>query len=249
MKVSKNELSAALKKSFEGLGFSYGDYIDAAAMVSWTQMTGLNGLELLDRALPFLDSATGQSRALSYSSDSAIPVLDAKGASCLLCASQMIDLACALACNNQSVTLRLDNCRNRLFVLERLSNAAQRGLNLAAGWYRQNNFYMATIAAGESFPILKTFPCKIEDLEIEQSLFIICTIDQASLPDLMAEVLPIQVCHQTGNIYSSESLQQAWADALEQGIDMPSTLWEKLSQLTARVLVESTESSRAGAGE
>lgn len=253
MKVSKNELSAALKKSFEGLGFSYGDYIDAAAMVSWAQMAGLNGLEILDHALPFLDSATGQSRALSYSSDSANPVLDAQGASCLLCASQIIDLACALARKNRSVTLRLDNCRNRLLVLERLSNAAQRGLNLAAGWRSQDSFYMATIAAGESFPALTTLPYKTsfktEDSEIKQSLFIICTVEQRSLPDLLAEISPTEISHQAGNTCSAQSLRQAWVDALEQGIDMPSALWEKLDQLTARVLVESTESSRAGAGE
>ena len=102
----------------------------------------------------------------------------------------------------------------------------------------------------DAFWVAKLSTEAIAAVSVSQiTLFIICTIDQASLPDLMAEVLPIRVCHQTGNTYSSESLQQAWADALEQGIDMPSTLWEKLSQLTARVLVESTESSRAGAGE
>jgi hypothetical protein len=44
MRVSRNELTASLKKAFEGLGFSVGDYQDAAAMVVWSEMHGLNGL-------------------------------------------------------------------------------------------------------------------------------------------------------------------------------------------------------------
>jgi hypothetical protein len=36
---------------------------------------------------------------------------------------------------------------------------------------------------------------------------------------------------------------------VEEGIEIDESLWETLDKLVARVLVESTDSSRAGAGE
>ena len=41
----------------------------------------------------------------------------------------------------------------------------------------------------------------------------------------------------------------SYNDMLEQGIEIDDNLWHELDNLVARVLVESTESSRAGAGD
>jgi len=252
MKVSKNELTAALKKSFEGLGFSYGDYLDAAAMVTWSEMTGLDGLQTLERALPFIDAGNSQSPALGYryaDSNNPHPVLDAKGASSLLCGSGIVDLACSLARKNHSVMLRVDNCRNRLFALERLSNAGQRGLVAAMGWFKEGCFSWATIGAGQQYPALKQFVCAPIETSLHQSLWLFCSTAEKDCWELMSAALPELANANKSEQREPQTLQQAYADSLEQGIAMPVPLWEKFDLLTARVLVESTESSRAGAGE
>jgi LDH2 family malate/lactate/ureidoglycolate dehydrogenase len=41
----------------------------------------------------------------------------------------------------------------------------------------------------------------------------------------------------------------SYSNMLEQGIEIDDNLWNELDNLVARVLVESTESSRAGAGD
>ena len=52
MNVSKTELTALLKQVFEALGFSSGEHQNAAEMVVWAQMCGLEGLPELRRGLP-----------------------------------------------------------------------------------------------------------------------------------------------------------------------------------------------------
>jgi hypothetical protein len=41
----------------------------------------------------------------------------------------------------------------------------------------------------------------------------------------------------------------SYNECLDQGIEIDQALWYELDNLVARVLVESTESSRAGAGD
>ncbi|MGB2260801.1 MAG: hypothetical protein ACPH4D_06960, partial [Porticoccaceae bacterium] len=48
---------------------------------------------------------------------------------------------------------------------------------------------------------------------------------------------------------SPDSMINSYNDMLEQGIEIDDNLWHELDSLVARVLVESTESSRAGAGD
>ncbi len=40
-----------------------------------------------------------------------------------------------------------------------------------------------------------------------------------------------------------------YQDSVEHGIEIDEALWQTLDDLVARILVESTESSRAGAGD
>lgn len=56
MKVSKNELTATLKKAFEALGFQSGDYYDAADMVVWLETHGFDGFDRLQAILTYLNT-------------------------------------------------------------------------------------------------------------------------------------------------------------------------------------------------
>ncbi|MDE0840791.1 MAG: DUF3726 domain-containing protein [Porticoccaceae bacterium] len=249
MKVSKNELTAALKKSFEGLGFGYGDYLDAANMVVWAQMHGLNGLEQLCRALPFLDGPVYGCRALEAEA-SELWIFNVEGASILLCASQIVDIACSVARRQSKICVRVDNCHNRMFVVERLANAAQRGLTTMACWSTRNTFKIAKFEAQTRFPKLTTFAINNHDASRAQSLFVMCAVQGFDLQTSLETVAPLGLTELgVGSELSSEFFDNAYSEALDLGIEMPVSLWGTLDTLTARVLVESTERSRAGAGE
>jgi hypothetical protein len=44
-------------------------------------------------------------------------------------------------------------------------------------------------------------------------------------------------------------MADSYRNSLEEGIEIDESLWKTLDSLVARVLVESTDSSRAGAGD
>jgi hypothetical protein len=46
-----------------------------------------------------------------------------------------------------------------------------------------------------------------------------------------------------------EMMKACYIDSLDQGIEIDVTLWNTLDDLVSRVLVQSTEESRAGAGD
>ena len=49
--------------------------------------------------------------------------------------------------------------------------------------------------------------------------------------------------------FSTQEMTDSYRNSVEEGIEIDESLWETLDKLVARVLVESTDSSRAGAGE
>ncbi|MDG1164931.1 MAG: DUF3726 domain-containing protein [Porticoccaceae bacterium] len=243
MKVSRNELTASLKKAFEGLGFSVGDYQDAAAMVIWSQMHGCNGLKQLQYALPYLNNClclhaelirNGHYQALLNGQDSSI----------LLSGSQTVRLACALARQYGSGFVQLDNCRNRRFIIQRLVSAAQSGCALAAYWEQGSTGFKVTIQPYDKQPEYAQYSLPKET--VNQSLMIFSGTDLAMVEQQFSKQVSL---HSDPQINSSEAMLDSYNNSLEQGIEIDETLWHELDNLVARVLVESTESSRAGAGD
>ena len=48
--------------------------------------------------------------------------------------------------------------------------------------------------------------------------------------------------------YTGDEMMDCYRDSLEGGIEIDEALWRTLDDLVARVLVQSTDSSRSGAG-
>ena len=243
MKVSRNELTACLKKAFEGLGFSVGDYEDAAAMVVWSQMHGFNGLQQLQQALPFLsDCPCLHAKLVSDTDQQAL--LDGQQSSVLLCGSQTVRLACAIARQHGSGHVRLDNCHNRKFIIQRLVSAAQLGTALIAYWVNGSTGVKVMIEPYAKQPEYQEYSAT--DTAANQSLFIFTGSDLASLEQQFS--LQFNIGDQVRR-FSTEAMRDSYQYRLEQGIEIDQQFWSELDSLVARVLVESTDSSRAGAGD
>ncbi|MGB1245708.1 MAG: DUF3726 domain-containing protein [Porticoccaceae bacterium] len=243
MRVSRNELTASLKKAFEGLGFSVGDYQDAAAMVIWSEMHGLNGLQQLREALPSLYNCLCLHAKLITDGDD-YAVLDGQSSSVLLCGSQAVRLACALARQHGSGQVQLNNCHNRRFVAQRLVSAAQLGSALVAYWVEEQNGFKLSIEPGAKQPSLSRYSPSA--ITADQSLIIFAGSDLSVIEQRFARTIhpgPL------ADGISPESMINSYTQLLELGIEIEDSLWHELDNLVARVLVESTDSSRAGAGD
>ncbi|MBT3672831.1 MAG: DUF3726 domain-containing protein [Porticoccaceae bacterium] len=243
MKVSKNELKASLIKAFEGLGFQPGDYYDAADMVVWLEAHGFDGFDRLQAALVYLNT-TAPIHADLVQEDAHNSVLDGRGTSILLCGSEAVDLIRSQVMQGSSASLELINCYNRTFVIQRLVKAAQRNLAFVAYWRQLDYCVKVSIEAGAQLPEYKTFTM-IEAVE-PQSLRIFCDTNLVAIEKQYAAQLEFGSLVET---YSAEEMLACYRDSVEQGIEIDKALWQTLDDLVARVLVESTESSRAGAGD
>jgi LDH2 family malate/lactate/ureidoglycolate dehydrogenase len=161
MRVSLNEIQVMCRKAFEGMGFAAGDCEDAADMVGWLQLQGLDGVAALEKALDYLQREAHQPFALRYE-DSALLVIDAKGQSVLRCAATAVELALGKA-------LSIHQCHNRLLLLGYLCRAAEQGLDVQARWGDARQVRIASFSAGNSRPELHIDerPCT---RDVEQSI-------------------------------------------------------------------------------
>jgi hypothetical protein len=243
MKVSKNELMASLKKAFEGLGFQPGDYHNAADMVVWLETHGFDGFSRLEAALDYLNT-TAPIHADLVQEDAHNSVLDGKGTSILLCGSEAIDLIRTHVTPGFSAGLELINCYNRTFIIQRLVKAAQRNYAFVAYWRQLDYCVKVSITEGAELPEYETFT--VTEVLEPQSLRVFCGADLEIIERQYAGYLEFGTLIET---YSTSEMLACYQDSVEHGIEIDEALWQTLDDLVARILVESTESSRAGAGD
>jgi len=243
MKVSKNELTASLKKAFEALGFQPGDYYDAADMVVWLETHGFDGFDRLLEALSYLNT-TAPIHADLVEEDAHNSVLDGRGTSVLLCGSEAVDLIRSQVMQGSSAGLELINCYNRTFIIQRLVKAAQRNFAFIAYWRQLDYCVKVSITSGSDLPEYQTF--NMIDVFDRQSLRIFCGPNLETIEKQYAEQLEFGALVET---YPKAEMADCYSNSVEQGIEIDETLWKTLDDLVAKILVESTASSRAGAGD
>ena len=225
MRVSLNEIQVMCRKAFEGMGYAPGDCEDAAELVGWLHVQGLDGIGALAQALDYLQGEASQPFTLSYD-DSTLLVLDAHGQSVLRCAATAVELALDKALHRGQALLKIHHCHNRLLLLGYLSKAAERGLHVQARWDDARQRHLADFTAGEQRPALRSEaqPGAVE--AFEQGVTVLFTRPAYALP--------------------SAGTRQRTAN---QGFTVDAGTWQRLKQLSEQILVESTEASRRhGAG-
>ncbi|KIY40636.1 DUF3726 domain-containing protein [Pseudomonas asiatica] len=225
MRVSLNEIQVMCRKAFEGMGFAAGDCEDAADLVGWLQLQGLDGVGTLEKALDYLQREADRPFALCYE-DSALLVIDAHSQSVLRCAAAAVELAAGKALASGQALLRIHRCHNRLLLLGYLRRAAELGLLVQARWGDVRQVHCATFMAGGRRPELHSEDRHASDAQVEQSITILFSRPAAPA-----------------------SPQPSPPTALAQGFNVSERTWQRLKQLAEHILVESSEASRRhGAG-
>ncbi|EKT4458087.1 MULTISPECIES: DUF3726 domain-containing protein [Pseudomonas] len=225
MRVSLNEIQVMCRKAFEGMGFAVGDCEDAADLVGWLHLQGLDGIGALEKALDYLQSEAEKPFALWYE-DSALLVINAQGHSILRCAATVVEMALGKALRSGQAVLRIHHCHNRLLLLGYLSRAAELGLQVQAYWGDARQRHVATFASGANRPELRSDAQSAAGDGIEQSITVLFSRSAHHNPSAVAT-------HAT----------------LSQGFTVSEPTWQRLKQMANHILVESTEASRRhGAG-
>jgi LDH2 family malate/lactate/ureidoglycolate dehydrogenase len=251
MKVSHNELTGLCRRAFEGLGFHAGDHEDAADMVVWLEQHGLGGVDALRRGLDHLASNNRLAVQRAFE-DTSLAVINAADNSVLVCGSLAADLVYAKARRKGLAVVKLQNCYNRILMLGYLARCARRGMNLLAFWRNSEDpkvvEQVVSIRAYEEYPTLLLYEVEDPDDNFtrNRSVTLIASphfsMLQALYPD-PEEATLLQVL-------GPDDCQRQSRHVLDHGMEVDDALWQRLKELSALTLVESSEESRArGAGE
>lgn len=242
MRVSRNEMIAALSRAYEGAGHYIGDYEDAAQLVTWSHMCGLGGFDRI--AVPPAGPKGGATPRLIFENDD-IAVIDAGGADVCEHGSLAAHMACSKAQKSGFAIVELANCRYPDLLLRCLSLVAQQGVFISAYWTDQAGSHGASFESGAIFPHYWRVD-KPDAGKAYSTVTIICTGQPALLADAVTRqaeqpgVERIEI--------SAAQLAANYNHSLELGIAVPPAHWDALNAAAWPILVPSDRQSRAGAG-
>ncbi|AOE85456.1 DUF3726 domain-containing protein [Pseudomonas sp. TCU-HL1] len=245
MLISANELKALLKRVFEGMGYAQGTYEDAATLVGWLHLHGEDGLGELERALELVADRERPASEL-IATQPAVLTFEGHGRSALNCLPAILELARTEALAQGRVSVEIDHCHNRKFVLKLLADCARQGLWAQASWDNGHgpvHRHMALIGAGDAYPTYQTYRLPEQaPLANRQSLSLALGTPGCPQPSARPVAARYDRC------VSPADFALAGEQALENGMEVSPALWNRLNQLAEAVLVENSERSRSGAG-
>ncbi|MCH8529393.1 MAG: DUF3726 domain-containing protein [Saccharospirillum sp.] len=248
MKVSFNELQGQCRKAFSSLGFAEGDAIDAADMVAWLEVHGLNGVAALNKGMAYLMQEDPSRKPTVLYQDADLTVLDAHSQSVLGNASLAVELGFARARTRGLSITRIRHCHNRVLILGYLSRLAKRGMNITAFWRNAHNPLVEQVVgfkANNPIPEMCVYTVDEapEGTEANDDITLIMANHVDLMPNLRSEY-ELRDLHQQ----TEASLTGFRNAALVEGMDVDDSLWHTLKTLAERLLVEATDASRSGAG-
>lgn len=243
MNISMNELKGALRRCFEASDYFVGNYEDAANMVLWLEKHGLNGLNELKLALPYIGNDNDKPLSNVIYEDSTSATIDAHNRSALNCIAAAVDLAHAKALESGIATVTVHNCHNRIFILKALTDRGRSGISVAAYWQNGSKIvteHTAAIRSGERYPSYSEGVTNLKNnVDDKQTLTIICS----SRVDLTSSLQ-----NSKSHFISPEEIERNKENTIEHGIEIDADVWKEINTIGLGVLVENTEHSRKDAG-
>lgn len=246
--MSMNELSSLLRRSFEGLGFSQADYEDAAAATVWLESHGFEGLDTVHGAWSHLQSRTVENTVISP--DCTIRgryEIDCGGASLLVRGRLMVEFVMAEA-NSGLVQAECHRVRDRLAILPSLVVSAGYGIAALAYWQNGSDFHVAGIEPGAAYPDYRVFTLPFDSDPSTRSICIVCCSNTQMIDDFRDALPQTKIAINALHI-SPREMANCREATLMNGLRVEPDYLRTLIVSAERVLVESTEQSRRGAGE
>ncbi|MFT4636671.1 MAG: LDH2 family malate/lactate/ureidoglycolate dehydrogenase [Arenicella sp.] len=232
MHVSHSELNRLIKQAFEGSGLAQGVYQAAATSIVWAETHGFLGLDIFETSLKKADIFDLE-LSLSEASDSNAQHMKVTS-SAAFWGRAAAELCIAKAVDKGEFELTIEGGYDHVFMLNRLSRAADKNLYASLTWSEGGRLIHVTAEAGRCCVDYCEFPIELNQVG-------------AKFKVSRNQLEPKRLEPQT-RIPPSE-IKKRYSRSLDQGIEMSSSLWNTLTDLASNVLVQSTEQSRSGAGD
>ena len=236
MRVTYNELMTLTTKCFNSLNLPIGEVDRIANMVADLELVGYDGLKLFSEAMS--DIQNGDVEISINTEDDNVFNVDLKNNSVLLHLPTLIYYARQKLLTEESITINIENARNRWFAYGELKNLSGRGFHVYAKW--------------SSRGVDETIVYMIDALDNHPDLYVY--EDKAPLLDTLeiyigktpynAPVLSDKARH-----IRSSVLEVARKKSIIDGVEVDENVWNVLLTLSKNILVKnSIESEKFGAG-
>lgn len=255
MKVSKNELTSLLKQAFEGCGFSVGAYETAANLVIWCKTHGFDISSALtpEKIAGFFEQNEWTVSLIEDAPESLIA--DFGGGSYIASGVNLSELVYAKSISSGFCVGKFTDCKDRKLVAKSVADFGKRGLHSIAFWRdneEPNLINVARTVDGQCCPEYARYRTSELDEQRtltldETSLFIVCAKDPTALQKYL-ELVCAEVTGKSFQRWLPAGIKANYRSTLMDGIDINADLWCLLGEYRDKVLVESTEQSRMGAG-
>jgi hypothetical protein len=242
MKVSRNEMNAALMRAYEGAAYAIGDYEEAAELTTWLEMCGLGGFADTRFPLP----TPQQLPHIDYESNG-IAVIDANAASVCQYGSLAAHLACTLANREGLATVHLANCTNPKLILGSLAKIACKGFYLSAYWQQNSVQHGASFDNGSAYPDYWVLTAEESGSAASLSTITILCTRRAGLLANTTRPLSFKPENEL-QLTSAAILASRYDSALNQGIEVDPDQWAELNRAAWPILVPTSQQSNQGAG-
>ena len=246
MFASFNELKSLFKQAYQGAGLATGLYEYAAQNVVWTEAIGQNGLALFESQLMESRALTADNPIVTQEPNSPFDLnLDLGESSLAITAGLMSNLVVAQAVDAGAVACLVRTLSPKAYILWELTKLGRFNLFGLAAW--QSGVEQVTIAFSSGIAPSVTINQYTGRLLVGDDLILVYAQDQHGLQELARQhQLPLNQAPLS--VVSEYDLHSNYQSNLQSGIELSAQLWERLTDLAARSLVESTELSRRGAG-
>lgn len=221
MSYSYYEVYTNAQRAFSGLGFPYGADEDAAFIITWLEVCGLDGVNLLNSKINELDNS------FNASIDASNINLDfnCHNKSMLAIGPGLIDYLISKLTNSESFSIILKDCNDPIFLVPLLYKYSKKNIN---SQLTNNKKEIIVSMTKEKISIQKKLITNnlTEDFNL---LIANKKLNHSSL-DINLDTIKIN-------------------EALSKGLNPNKRSWEKISEIAFRTFVPESEESRSkGAG-
>ena len=231
---------ALLKRTFEQLSRQQDDYSYVAEAIVWLEMRGLPGLESVIDCLPELHACELR-RAEPTANETLIKEYDAGNNSLLTTANSVVDAAIAGATNAATFHATVHNCTQQFAIVPELCRYSREG-HAALAWWRDEaaDVHVVMSTASTPNPDYWQLPGETAKQLDQRTLMLECSTDaellRANIPEARATI-------------SSGDFAERHEFCLLNGIEIDAQHYRLCCEVADKILVESTDASRDGAGE
>ncbi|MGI9271974.1 MAG: hypothetical protein ACR2QT_09370 [Woeseiaceae bacterium] len=250
IKVSRNELLALFKRVFEQASQQQNDYSYSAEAVVWLELRGLAGVEAAVQALPILQSGRLQ-RTETRSDDALHAQLDASGCSLLTAASAVGDAAIAATQATSPYFATIENGEQYIAIVPELCRLSQLGRSALAWWPDIENDCVYVVQASDSnpHPVWRQIQIADADKAQEPKLRMAVATDANVLLAKINDTAVKEAVEDAHVAITVDEFAARFESCMSDGIEIDEQIYRQCCAVADKVLVESTEQSRGGAGE